>query len=217
MTESVPPGGVVLDPDTLEAMWADAWRPDQVAAALAGVRAPWYIAAGWALDLFCGQQSRPHSDLEIAVPVASFSEIRNRFPQFVFDAVGAGRVWPDAGAEALAATRQTWLRDPAGNRFLFDVFREPHEGATWICRRDESLRLSYDAIIEHTADGIPYLAPELVLLFKAKATRPKDQADFDRVLPLLSLARRTALSGWLGRTQPGHPWLARLGSSARLR
>lgn len=80
----------------------------------------------------------------------------------------------------------------------------------WICRRDESLRLPYDAIIKRTANGIPYLMPELVLLFKAKATRPKDQADFDGVLPLLSQARRDVLSGWLTRVHPGHPWLAKL-------
>ncbi|MFF1736523.1 nucleotidyltransferase domain-containing protein [Streptomyces sp. NPDC058247] len=210
MTEALPPGGAVLDADELGARWADAWRPEQVAEQLDGVGAPWCVAAGWALDLFRGEQSRPHGDLEIAVPAAGFPEIRHRFPECVFDAVGAGRVWPEAGAEALAATHQTWLRDPVSGQFLFDVFRESHEGRTWICRRDERLRLPYDAIIERTADGVPYLVPELVLLFKAKAARPKDQADFDGVLPLLGRSRRGVLSGWLELVHPGHPWLAEL-------
>ncbi len=164
MTESLPSGGAVLDVDELEARWADAWRPEQVAERLDGVGPPWCIAAGWALDLFRGEQSRPHGDLEISVPAAGFPKIRHHFPEFTFDAVGSGRVWSGAGAEELAATHQTWLRDPASGRFLFDVFREPHEGRTWIFRRDERLRLPYDAIIERTADGIPYLVPELVLL-----------------------------------------------------
>ena len=210
MTETLPPGGVVLDAVELDARWAHAWRPEQVAARLGGVGTPWCVAAGWALDLFRGRQSRPHGDLEIAVPAAGFPQIRDRFPESVFDAVGSGRVWPEAGAEALAATHQTWLRDPATGRFLFDVFREPHEGGTWICRRDEGLRLPYDAIVERTPDGIPYLMPELVLLFKAKAPRPKDRADFDGVLPLLGRARRDVLSGWLERAYPTHPWLAEL-------
>ncbi|MEU3980964.1 hypothetical protein AB0F77_12725 [Streptomyces sp. NPDC026672] len=210
MSESLPPGGVVLGTDELEARWVGAWRPGRVAERLGGVGVPWCVVAGWALDLFRGGQSRPHGDLEIAVPAAGFAEIRARFPEYAFDAVGSGRVWAGAGAEALGATRQTWLRDPASGRFLFDVFREPHEGGTWICRRDETLRLPYEAIIERTADGIPYLVPELALLFKAKAPRPKDHTDFDGVLPLLGRERRDVLRGWLGRIHPGHPWLAEL-------
>ncbi|MFF7594709.1 nucleotidyltransferase domain-containing protein [Streptomyces mirabilis] len=205
MADSLPPGDAVLDADELDARWADAWRPEQVAERLDEVSAPWCIAAGWALDLFRGRRSRPHGDLEIAVPAAGFAEIRDRFPEYVFDAAGSGQVWAGAGAEALGATHQTWLRDPASGQFLFDVFREPNEGGTWICRRDETLRLRYDAIIERTGDAIPYLVPELVLLFKAKTTRPKDHADFDGVLPLLSQARRDVLSGWLKRMCPGHP------------
>ncbi len=50
----------------------DAWRPERVAERLAGVDVPWYVAAGWAVDLFLreqgpGPQSRPHDDLEIGV------------------------------------------------------------------------------------------------------------------------------------------------------
>ncbi|WP_062645720.1 nucleotidyltransferase domain-containing protein [Streptomyces maremycinicus] len=210
MTEPRPPGGVEPDADELRARWADAWRPERVAERLAGVGTPWCVAAGWALDLFRGEQTRPHGDLEIAVPVAGFPRIRDRFPEYVWDAVGSGRVWAAAGAEALAATHQTWLRDPVSGRYLFDVFREPHVGETWICRRDGSLRLPYDAIVERTADGIPYLVPEVVLLFKAKGTRPKDQADFDGTLPLLDPARRARLGEWLERVHAGHPWLAEL-------
>ncbi|MFG1945746.1 nucleotidyltransferase domain-containing protein [Nonomuraea sp. NPDC048826] len=210
MTDPIPPGGVVLDADALEARWADAWRPVQVAERLHGTNTPWCVAAGWALDLFRGGQSRPHHDLEIAIPASAFSDIRHRFPELAFDAVGSGWVWPDADAEALAVTHQTWVRDPASGQFLFDVFREPHEDGTWIYRRDERLRLPYDAIMERTADGIPYLIPELALLFKAKAPRPQDQADFDGVLPLLGPTRRDALRGWLELFHPGHPWSATL-------
>ena len=110
----------------------------------------------------------------------------------------------------LAATHQTWLREPASGNYLLDVFREPHEGQTWICRRDETIRLAYSDIIYRTPDGIPYLAPELVLLFKAKHTRLKDQADFDETVPFLTPAQRTALANLLARVHPGHHWLANL-------
>ncbi|MFI6347581.1 nucleotidyltransferase domain-containing protein [Streptomyces sp. NPDC050560] len=212
MTQILPPGGAALDAGEADARWADAWRPEQAAERLDGVGVPWCVAAGWALDLFRGEQSRPHGDLEIAVPAAAFPRVRDRFPEYAFDAVGSGRLWAAPTAEALEATHQTWLRDPATGQFLLDVFREPHEGDMWICRRDERLRLPYDAIIERTVDGIPYLIPELVLLFKAKWTRPKDLTDFHGVLPLLDRTRQDRLSEWLERAHPGHPWLAELTS-----
>ena len=109
------------------------------------------MAAGWALDLFRGTQTREHGDIEIAVPAASFPEVRDRFPGYAFDAVSSGRIWENATPEVLAATHQTWLRDPATGNYLLDVFREPHDGETWICRRDETIRLPYGEIIHHTA------------------------------------------------------------------
>jgi hypothetical protein len=168
------------------------------------------VAAGWALDLHRGSRTRDHGDIEIAIPAAGFPEVRRRFPGHVFDAVGGGRVWEDPTPEALAAVHQTWLRDPATGDYLLDVFREPHDGDTWICRRDTRIRLPYTDVIRRTPDGIPYLAPELVLLFKAEHTRPKDQADFAATAPLLTPAQRATLSGLLALTHPDHPWTAAL-------
>lgn len=70
--------------------------------------------------------------------------------------------------------------------------------------------MPYDAVIRQSADGIPYLAPELVLLFKSKHTRAKDQADFEETLPHLDPAQRATLAEYLGRLHPGHAWLERL-------
>jgi hypothetical protein len=64
--------------------------------------------------------------------------------------------------------------------------------------------------------GIPFLAPELVLLFKSKNTsatqtdRSKDQLDFERVCPHLDPERRAWLRWALLATDPAHPWIDRL-------
>jgi hypothetical protein len=198
------------DIGALEARWAGAWTPDEVARRLSGISVPWYVAAGWALDLFRGEQTRKHGDIEIAVPAARFPELRDRFAEYAFDAVGDRRIWENATPDELARTHQTWLRDPATGRYLLDVFREPHDGDTWICRRDATIRLPYSEIIRHTADGVPYLVPELVLLFKAKQARPKDQIDFEGTVPHMTPRQRRALAELLTRTYPGHPWIAEL-------
>ncbi|MFJ2176174.1 nucleotidyltransferase domain-containing protein [Streptomyces sp. NPDC087851] len=213
MSEQLPSGGTELSPDEIEALharWSSCWTPSEVARRLAGIGTPWYVAAGWALDLFRGRQTRAHGDIEIAIPAASFPEVRCRFPGYVFDAAGSGRIWEDATPEVLAAVHQTWLRDPATGNYLLDVFREPHDGDTWICRRDERIRLPFRDIIHHTHDGIPYLAPELVLLFKAKHARRKDQTDFDATVPHLTPAQCETLTELLDRVHPGHPWIADL-------
>ncbi|MGW3178832.1 nucleotidyltransferase domain-containing protein [Kitasatospora sp. NPDC001119] len=213
MNEQLPDGGVELSPDDIEALptrWSSCWTPGEVAQRLAGIGTPWYVAAGWALDLFRGRRTRAHGDIEIGIPAAGFPEVRDRFPGYAFDAAGSGRIWADAAPEVLAAVHQTWLRDPATGDYLLDVFREPHDGDTWICRRDETIRLPYREIIHHTRDGIPYLAPELVLLFKAKHVRDKDQSDFDATVPHLTPAQCETLTGLLARVHPGHRWLADL-------
>jgi len=193
----------------------EAWHPRQLADRLRDLPVPWYVAAGWSVDLFRGEQTRAHGDLEFAVPAAHFALLPPLFPELDFWVPAGEGVLVPLTASALAddSQHQTWAWDPAAGRWRFDVFREPHDGDVWICRRDEQrIRRPYPEIIRHTADGIPYLAIEAVLLFKAKHARAKDEADFTGVLPLLSQAERGWLDATLGLIHPDHPWRARLRS-----
>jgi hypothetical protein len=206
--EELPAGGEQIeDPPT----W-DAWDPAQAAARLAGVAARWCVAGGWALDLFRGQVTREHDDLEIAVPAGQFPAIRAALADYGMDFVGSGHRWPLA-SPAFEVMHQTWVRDPVTGTYRLDIFREPHDGDTWICRRDQSIRLPYDEVIARTADQIPYVIPEIVLLFKARHARPKDEADFTGVLPLLDAPRKAWLAAALARVHPGHSWLGPLRQS----
>jgi hypothetical protein len=194
--------------------WA-AWRPEQAARLLAGVEAPWYVAAGWAIDLFLGGERREHEDLELAAPNTRFAEIAAALPGYEIFVIGTpengwATPYEDVDADALAATHQTWVREPATGLWRLDVFREPSDGDTWICRRDDSIRMPYERLIERTADGIPYGRPEVVLLYKAKHARPKDDGDFAAALPRLDAGRRAWLRQALEVVHPGHRWLAAL-------
>jgi len=129
-------------------------------------------------------------DLEIVVARTSFGAVRAALPELTWFGAGglageAGRAWPvdDAPAEL----HQTWGWDSLNECWRVDVFREPWEGDMWVCRRDPSIRRPVADVIERDPTGIPYLAPEIVLLFKAKhAARDKDAADFARTLPRLA-------------------------------
>jgi hypothetical protein len=208
----LPPGA--RDPELDH--WAS-WTPRQVVHVLAGVEAPWYVAAGWAISLHLGEVHREHEDLEIAVPAERFAEVAAALADYDLFVPGragdVGYVQPLASAAvALADSHQTWVRDHASGHWRLDVFREPSRAGEWVCRRDESMRLPYERVVARTADGIPYARPEIALLFKAKHVRDKDEVDFMAVLPTLEPDARAWLAQALERIHPGHAWLELLAS-----
>jgi Aminoglycoside-2''-adenylyltransferase len=204
--EVVPPGGTRV----YERPPWEPWHPREVADRLRGLDAPWCVTAGWAIDLCVGTTTRAHEDTEVAVPVGSFSEVRRALSEFEFDVVGSGYIWPLANPAAFDAMHQTWVRDRTTGSYYLDVFRDPHDGDVWVCRRDESIRRPYTEVIRTTKDGIPYEAPEIVLLFKARHDQPKDNADFANVVPFLDPDQKRWLKDGLERLYPGHHWLVEL-------
>jgi hypothetical protein len=193
--------------------WSLAWTPRQAAAALAGVAAPWAVAGGWALDLWLGAQSREHEDLEITAPIAGFPELQARIEGLGLKlfAIDDGAVIALAPGEAPPPrTHQTWVMDPAVQAWLLDIFREPGDADTWIYRRTRQLTAARAWASGVTASGIPYVASQIVLLFKAKAARAKDEADFAWAAPRLSPEAGDWLAGALQIIHPGHPWIERL-------
>ena len=89
--------GEPLEPLDVDLDAWDAWSPAEVAENLTGVTAPWCVAAGWALDLFLGRQTREHDDLEIGVPAQGFAEVRDALAGFDFVVIGDARLAADGG------------------------------------------------------------------------------------------------------------------------
>ncbi len=85
----------------------------------------------------------------------------------------------------------------------YKQWRQPLEGT--VCQARIELR---------SAEGIPFLTPEPVLLFKSKNTsgkeRSKDQADFEEAYTRLEPERKAWLRWALIATDPSHPWIERL-------
>jgi hypothetical protein len=189
-----------------------AWSPEQAAAALARVGAPWCVAGGWALDLWHGRQTRPHDDLEIAILRPQFELFRACLAGLDCFAVGSGEVTSlPAAAVPPLDKHQVWLLDRRAGVWRLDVFLEPGDIETWVCRRDQTIRRLRAEMTGVSASGVPYLRPEGVLLYKAKATRPKDEADFAAAAPVMDATARRWLQAALQRVHPDHPWIGALG------
>jgi hypothetical protein len=69
-----------------------------------------------------------------------------------------------------------------------------------------------DDVTWMTDDGVRVLNPEIVLLFKARLDRSKDQRDLARTLPLLDDRQRVWLRDSIATLHPNHAWLDLIGT-----
>ena len=62
----------------------DSWRPEELAQRLHRSGITWYVTGGWALDLFLGQQTRDHSDIEFATLLSDIPKARKALAELEF-------------------------------------------------------------------------------------------------------------------------------------
>ena len=84
------------------------------------------------------------------------------------------------------------------------------DGDRWVFRRQPKIQQSLAMAVRHNSEGIPYLAPEIQLLYKARPVRAQDQVDFDHVAPRLAPEARAWLRDALAIVDPEHQWLSAL-------
>ena len=193
------------------------WQPEEVATFFSSLTVPWWIAGGWALDLFLGVQTRKHEDIDILFLRRDQHEIRAQFQEWDVQ---------EAHPELLPGSWpfQEWKQGASLPDSVHDIWCRPHKNAPWtlqlmvidassdqwIFRRATQIRGSFSTLGRMNKEGIPYLAPEIQLLYKAKGLRPKDEADFARTLPALDQKSRHWLAQTLALVHPDHPWLIKL-------
>lgn len=190
------------------------WSPQQVARFFAPLAAPWWIAGGWAIDLFLGRQTREHEDIDVQVLRRDQHAVRALFGTWDMQAAlppPRDEVWPfrpwrldDVLDEAI---HDVWCRPAATQPWALQLMIADSRDEWWISRRTPRIVRPVAALGGVTADGIPYLAPEIQLFYKAKGRRPKDEADFTHALPALDRERHQWLRNALTTAHPHHPWL----------
>jgi hypothetical protein len=188
---------------------------DEVAQILRTFR-PWAVAGGWALDLALGRVTRPHADVDVAVFRDDQAALRAALPGWRFEmAIGGMLVpWePDVRLELPVHEVHARPHEGEAGRPLEFLLNE-RDGAHWVYRRDPSVRLPLARALRALRGGVQVLAPAVVLLYKSRAPRPVDDADFQVARPLLDAEARTWLRAALLRATPGHPWAAALASDA---
>lgn len=187
--------------------------PVQVAAArrlASALPVDWFVVGGWAIDLFVGEQTRPHDDVDIGLARADQAAARRLLEGWHYEKVvpvGGGlsrQPWPEDEWLELPI-HEIHAHSPAGEHLEFLLLER--NGDQWVYRRDQRVTRAWSKLGFKSQLGIPVLVPEVVLLFKAKGHRSRDGADFEAVLPRLNKERRNWLRAALEIAHPGHRWL----------
>jgi hypothetical protein len=188
-------------------------RPADAARLLTGFERPWWISGGWAIEAFTGVH-RAHDDVDLTVFRADVGALRSHFAgTHDLWAAGSGTLRPltDERPRVPAWAGQVWVRAHSLAPWLLDVVLNAGSARGWVFKREPSYIRPLDEVTWTAADGLRYLAPEIVLAHKVRLARPKDDLDLDAAVPRLDAAALDWLRSYVRRAAPDHPWLARLG------
>jgi hypothetical protein len=188
----------------------------EVTEALSRLRAPFYFAGGWAIDLHLGRVTREHGDVDVLVMRSDQSQLHTALPEFTLEKIiphpegiknrGTVADWT-AGERLELPVHQINVYRRGATEPAFQVMLAESSDGDWIYRRNPKVRMPISRMGFHPLWGLPYVAPEIVLLFKSSDMQSHDRLDFSNVLPALSADARRWLRDALETSPPRHEWL----------
>jgi hypothetical protein len=173
----------------------------------------WWMSGGIALELHVGRSWRGHDDTDIGVTRIDMSMLRALLPswQMCIASGGSLRVWRGEPLRLDRSENNVWCRRRKSEPWAIDITISEGNEREWVFRRDDTIALPWSEAVQRSAAGVPYLAPEIQLLFKSRDRRPKDDVDAQVVIPLLDEHRASRLRTWLPHD---HAWRALVRPSA---
>lgn len=188
-----------------------ALQPLDVAHLLRALSVPWWIAGGWAIDLFVGRQTRPHGDTDVLILRRDQFAIHDFLRGWDLHKTNQPglRPWP-VGEFLPLGVNSIWCRRTRHAPWSLEFMLMETDKDQWVYRRESSIRGPLISLGMESPDSVPFLRPEIQLLFKAsKSPTTKDESDFAHALPLLTPGAKEWLSESLARQfRRGHPWIS---------
>ena len=149
------------------------WKPmsvDDVVGLMSGVAATWWVAGGWAIDLFVGRQTRLHGDTDIVIRRDDQLVVRNHLARkglLLYKTQKPG-LKPWLSDEFLARPfDDIWCRWTADSPWVLQLMLLCTDGGQWVFKRDHAIRGPLESFGRRTPSGIPYICPHIQLLYKA--------------------------------------------------
>jgi len=195
--------------------WYGDWAPLDpagLAAFMAGFERPWWIVGGWSIEAFTGVP-REHEDVDLSILACDLTAFREHVGDhwnLWSNHGGTLRPITDEHPDVLDVRSQIWIRASARDPWIIDLPITPDRDGLWTNKFLDGHVLPVEEATWVAEDGVRYLNPEIVLFYKSRHRRPKDERDLDRALPLLPPDRVAWLRGAVRTLDAEHPWLARL-------
>lgn len=187
------------------------WEPATLADAarlFSSAKAPWWVAGGYAIELAVGYSFREHSDIDVLLLRRDQRVVQEVMPTWEWwaaDPPGTLRPW-QPGEILSAGVHDIWCRPGRSEPWQIQIMLDEAEGQDWISRRCAQVRRPINLLGRHSTEGVPYLAPEVQLFYKAHQPRPKDEEDFGAALPTLDVGQRQWLAAAIAQAYGDHPW-----------
>ncbi|WP_181350219.1 nucleotidyltransferase domain-containing protein [Thalassobacillus sp. CUG 92003] len=173
-----------------------------------GYEGKWLIAGGWAIDLHIGEVTREHHDIEVAVFREDQRELQRLFQGWTVKVAKEKELVEWDLMEHLAQPLHEIHVNHEEDHL--EILLNERKGRYWQFRRNHDITYPLSHMHLRSEQGFPYLNPEIVLLYKAKATSDKDEADFQNVFPFLNERQKEWLKQALIQCYPQHRWLEQL-------
>lgn len=171
----------------------------------------WFVAGGWAIDLYLEKATRPHDDIEIAIFRKDQLILQHYLKGWLLRKVVYGKL--------MAWHQDEFLELPIHEIHCFNEASDPQQlevllnetGVNeWVYRRNERVRRSLAECYLVSKEGVKYLCPEVVLLYKSKNPNAKDERDFGEIIKYMDAKRRGWLRDSIALCDAEHHWLNRL-------
>jgi len=192
------------------------WTPltvEETQRLMAPLGAAWWIAGGWAIDLFLGRVTREHADMDVAILRRDQPALAELLKGWDVHLAEGGVLTPWKAGDWLegGARHQFWVRPTPTSPWALEVLLEEDDAGRWVYRRDPAVSLPLERFGCVSGDGAPYVAPEVALLYKSnRLDEERNRADFEAAASAMDDGRRAWLKAALRLTDPKNLWIARL-------
>lgn len=168
----------------------------------------WFVAGAWAIDLYLDEVTRPHGDIEIGIFRKDQIALHDYLDGWRLQKVvnGVQSVWHRSEALELPVHELYCFNETADPQ-QFEALLNESNDREWIYRRNQMVRRSLAKCMLTSNAGVKFLCPEVVLLYKSKNPRAKDEHDFSAVVNHLEEDRRAWLKDAITVCEPEHHWL----------